>query len=89
VVRQEGHGEDRYRFLETIRQYARDQLMASGEVLDSCRRHFVYFAKRAIEIRPNPRLGDVHQEIIRLLREEQENFEPPRSLPRAKKIWRN
>ena len=38
----EGH-EPRYLFLETIRQYARDRLVESGEMVDARDRHFAYY----------------------------------------------
>jgi predicted ATPase/class 3 adenylate cyclase len=47
VIRIEGASPDRYRFLETIRQYARDQLMEEGESLTFHEKHFYYFASLA------------------------------------------
>ena len=43
VVVDDGPGERRYRFLETIRQFARQRLVHSGEAEASRRRHFEFF----------------------------------------------
>ena len=43
VVVDDGPGERRYRFLETIRQFARQRLLHSGEAEESRRRHFEFF----------------------------------------------
>ena len=40
VVDESASGERRYRLLETIRQYRRDRLFRSGEVLAVGNRHF-------------------------------------------------
>lgn len=47
VMRIEGASPDRYRFLETIRQYARDKLTEKGESLTLYEKHFDYFASLA------------------------------------------
>ena len=74
VVRQEGHGEDRYRFLETIRQYARDQLMSSGETLKFRERHMLFFSERANVIRPRWQRSITRAETLKLS-PDQENYE--------------
>ena len=43
VVVDDGPGERRYRFLETIRQFARQRLLHSGEAEEIRRRHFDFF----------------------------------------------
>jgi predicted ATPase/class 3 adenylate cyclase len=47
--------EARYRFLETIRQYARDKLLASGEAEQVRDRHLEYFVQFAEEAEPRLR----------------------------------
>ena len=42
-------GDERYRLLETLRQYARERLLASGDLEEIRRRHAVYFAELAGE----------------------------------------
>jgi predicted ATPase/DNA-binding SARP family transcriptional activator len=63
----------RYRMLETLREYAAEQLNASGEAEALARRHASYFrevAERAeVELR-----GHGQRETLRLLREEQPNI---------------
>lgn len=49
IVDQERKVEARYRLLETIRQYAREKLNASGEIADLRRHHLAYFLKLAEE----------------------------------------
>ena len=43
VVDDHSAGERRYRFLETIRQFARERLVHGGEAVDLRRRHFEFF----------------------------------------------
>jgi len=40
---EEQDGESRYRYLETIRQYATEKLLESGEAVDARARHLAYF----------------------------------------------
>jgi predicted ATPase len=48
IVREEtGNGEPYFRMLETIREYAREKLEASGEAKTIQQRHFTYFVKLA------------------------------------------
>jgi predicted ATPase/class 3 adenylate cyclase len=74
VVRQDAQRPDRYRFLETIRQYARDQLMASGETLEYRKRHLKYFSDLAVEVRPKPTRNITRAETLKLS-SDQENYE--------------
>ena len=52
VVARERGGEMRYRLLETIRQYGREKLEASGEAEDVRRRHALFFLRLAEEAEP-------------------------------------
>ena len=44
---EEQNGKSRYRFLETIRQYAMDKLLESGEAVETRNRHFDFILKIA------------------------------------------
>jgi predicted ATPase len=46
-------GEVRYHYLETIRQYARDKLLASGEAAWARDRHLAWFVRLSEESRPH------------------------------------
>lgn len=48
VVFEEEHGRPRYRLLETVRQYALDQLFEAGEADDARRRHAEHFRDWAL-----------------------------------------
>jgi len=67
VVTAEGfHGPGRYRFLETVREYATEELRDSGELAALQRRHARWFARRAESVRPEvlgPDLSACYQEI--------------------------
>jgi non-specific serine/threonine protein kinase len=52
VVERGPDGEVRYRMLETIREYAREQLRASGEIEELRARHFDYFLQMLREGEP-------------------------------------
>src|SRR5438034_1186021 len=53
VLAEEQEGEGRYRLLETIRQYARDRLLESGEAAAAVRdRHLGYFLDLAETAEP-------------------------------------
>ena len=52
VLLEAREGETRYRCLETIREYAREKLQASGEVEDTRSRHLHYFLKVAEDGEP-------------------------------------
>ena len=43
LIAETGEKEARYRQLETVREYARDRLVESGEVTDTARRHRDWF----------------------------------------------
>lgn len=47
-----GRVETRYRLLETMREYAREKLMASSELDETCQRHLNYFVRFAEEAGP-------------------------------------
>jgi predicted ATPase len=65
--------ETRYRLLKTIGQYAREKLLASGEVDQICPRHLAYFHQLAEEA--ETRLRDAEQVIwYSRLELEQDNF---------------
>lgn len=59
VVAEAGASRTRYRLLETIRQYAREQLDQSGEAASVARRHAEYFAAWAE--RAEPMVSGPHQ----------------------------
>jgi len=52
VIYEEGDGGARYRLLETVRQYARERLMESGEMEAVRGQHGAYFLALAREARP-------------------------------------
>jgi predicted ATPase/class 3 adenylate cyclase len=59
VQYEQSHGEGRYRFLETVRQYCRDKLFDSEEALTLRRRHMDYY--RALVAKIEPLLGGAEQ----------------------------
>jgi predicted ATPase len=59
VVEDDGRGERRYRFLETIKHYAKERLIESGGLTAIARRHFDYF--RALAVRAEPELSGSDQ----------------------------
>ena len=63
----------RYRMLETLRQYAAEQLVASGEADDVARAHAMYFRDFAQEAEVALR-GHGQREALRRLRDEQPNI---------------
>ena len=72
VVDSEFAGERRYRFLETVRQYARERLVQAGAADRLRERHFEFFFNEfrgALAHPPPPRSGG----CLRRLRIEQEN----------------
>ena len=52
VVMEETQGQARYTMLETIRQYARDKLVESGEAAALRDRHFDYFLQLSEQAEP-------------------------------------
>ena len=63
----------RYRMLETLRQYAAEQLVASGQAVELARRHAAYF--RGVVERAEVALrGHEQRPTLRLLRDEQPNI---------------
>ena len=72
VVAETQGGEARYRFLETVRQYAREKPMASSETDHVRSRHFQFFLRFAEEA--EPRLRTIEQLIwLRRLELERDN----------------
>jgi len=65
VVMEQAH-EARYRLLETIRQYAREKLVASGEFDHSPSRHLDFFLKLAEQAEPELRRADQIKWLDRL-----------------------
>jgi predicted ATPase/class 3 adenylate cyclase len=61
--------EGRYRLLETIRQFARDKLLASGEVEQARNRHLEYCIRYAEEVAPHLRAAEQLACVERLERE--------------------
>ena len=60
---------DRYRMLETVRQYARDRLLESGEEEQWCDRHLAYFLALAEEAQPKLNGAEQRSWLERLERE--------------------
>jgi len=58
-VERDGDGSRRYSFLETVRQYARERLVESGEAERMRDRHFAYF--HALALRAEPELARTGQ----------------------------
>ncbi len=73
VVCEEVRGETRYHLLETIRQYAREKLAASGQQEAVCKRHRDYFLMLAEEARPKLR-GASQAATLSLLETELDNL---------------
>ena len=72
VVDSEVAGERRYRFLETVRQYARERLVQAGAADRLRERHFEFFFNEFRGARPILR-GHGQLALLRRLRIEQEN----------------
>ncbi len=73
VVVEEQEGEARYRLLETIRQYARDKLLESGEAEQVRARHLEFFLTFAEKARPALR-GIEQLKLLNRQRSEYENL---------------
>ena len=63
----------RYRMLETLRQYAAEQLQASGRAVEVARRHAAYF-RSIVEHAEVALRGHEQRQTLRLLRDEQPNI---------------
>ena len=63
----------RYRMLETLRQYAAEQLQASGRTVEVARRHAAYF-RGLVEHAAVALRGHEQRQTLRLLRDEQPNI---------------
>jgi non-specific serine/threonine protein kinase len=66
VIVEEQNGNARYRMLETIRQYARDRLLESGEAERLRARHLEFFARFAEDIAPELRGAEQARWLNRL-----------------------
>jgi predicted ATPase/transcriptional regulator with XRE-family HTH domain len=66
VITQEEHGKSRYRMLETVRQYAQEKLLASGEAETYYDAHLNFFLKLAEEAEPHLKGAEQVQWIHRL-----------------------
>ena len=66
-------GGDRYRMLETIRQYARDRLQDSGEAGRWCDRHLTHFLALAEEAEPRL-IGGEQAKWLQVLADEHDNL---------------
>ena len=64
--RTDSDGEPRFRMLETIREYATDQLESSGELDDVRRVHAAWFAELAEDLDAESRTGDHSAAVARL-----------------------
>ena len=63
----------RYRMLETLRQYAAEQLQASGQAVEVARRHAAYF-QSIVEHAEVALRGHEQRQTLRLLHDEQPNI---------------
>jgi non-specific serine/threonine protein kinase len=89
-------GGTRYHLLETIRQYAREKLLDSGEMAAVQQRHLAYFVALAETLEPQAR-GPNQKEWRRQLEDELENIrlalaaglkeDPPAGLRLASALW--
>jgi non-specific serine/threonine protein kinase len=90
------NGGTRYRMLETIRQYAREKLLDSGEMVAIQHRHLAYFVELAETLEPIG-LGPHQKEWHLQLRNEIENIrlalgtgfqaDPPAGMRLASALW--
>jgi predicted ATPase len=73
VKQTEAHGEPRFGMLETIREYAGDEMIAAGDEERVRERHRDYFLALAEEVEPKL-MGSEQAEWLRRLDEEHENL---------------
>ena len=73
VLAEEGDGQMRYRLLETVRQYAREKLIESGNGEALRERHRDYFLALAKQAQPKM-MGIEHATWLRRLEDEHENL---------------
>ncbi len=93
VIAEEQHGAVRYRLLETIRQYAREKLVETGEDERARDRHLAYFLRLAEEAEPVVR-GSSDAATLVCLEEEHDNLRaalewsltPPRPVEAALRL---
>ncbi len=74
VLAEAAVGAARYRLLETIRQYARDQLLESGEAMDALRRHRDWCLALVEQARPEFLQGQESGSWLERLDREHENL---------------
>ena len=70
----EAEGQGRYRLLETIRQYARDRLLESGEATEALRRHRDWYLALAEQAAPEFFRGIESREWLERLEVEHDNL---------------
>lgn len=73
VERHESQGR-RYRLLETVRQYARDRLRASGEAVPAGDRHSAWYLTLAEQVEPPAPWGAVETALLNRMELEQDNW---------------
>jgi len=73
VVYQDQENAGRYRFLETVRQYAWERLQEAGEVEQTHRRHLAYFL-RVAEVASTKLLGPEQAQWMRSLKADHDNI---------------
>jgi predicted ATPase/class 3 adenylate cyclase len=73
VTRWNELGEPRFQLLETVAEFAREQLAESGEADDVARRHAAYFADYAAELAP-PLYTDARGPSLRRLADDRDNI---------------
>jgi non-specific serine/threonine protein kinase len=66
--------QSRYRILETVRQYAREKLMETGQGEEIRKKHFDYFFKLATEVEPHIQYGPAQLTWLDKLEDELGNF---------------
>jgi predicted ATPase/DNA-binding NarL/FixJ family response regulator len=73
LVEVQGMGQPRYQMLETIRQYASERLLASGDLDRICQRHLIYYLELALRAEAGL-IGEDQSEWLALLRAELDNL---------------
>ncbi|MGE5140444.1 MAG: ATP-binding protein, partial [Rudaea sp.] len=59
VALDEGHAVERYRLLETVREYAREKLLGAGEAGALCDRHLAFFLRLGEQVQPQLQVEEV------------------------------
>jgi predicted ATPase len=73
LLRQRGETEPRFTMLETLREYAHEQLAAQGEEDELRRRHLRYFFELVVSS-DLPLVGDAHRESLERLESDRANL---------------